>query len=472
VSAAAAPPSPPALGPAVPHAPHDHAFAAGYRHGITALAQLPADAPFSADQRAWLCGYFNGLFAPDTSAPKRPALQAPDSNGRGFEEAAEEPAPGPVAAEPTTLPPTSEPRSTPRNVYSRHNPYAARVLEITPLGSESIPTSWHLTLDIEGSGIASNTCDLLSVFPANDPDHVRRILRLLGARGQEIVVTQRGSGPAWRALLEELNLQVVQPELIWLLSSCAQDAEEKAQLETLLQRGEIHEESVVALMRRFPSARPALDEFTAALTQLLPQTFPLVSTGSQHAEALEALMAVDPEGPSGIVADLLEGRLKAGDWLPIYVEPRPQASPPLNSGTPVILVAHGRSTASARAFFAERSTSRNRGRNWLFASPEAGATEVHYARQFAAWQSARVLARLDVAPRDLLIERFRAQFEMVHRWLTDQSTLYIFGDERECLGFRAALTELLVERTRVPVEEALVRLDSMQTTGQLRFVSV
>jgi sulfite reductase (NADPH) flavoprotein alpha-component len=443
------------------------AFQEGFVRGVAAAALL-ADAPFDDQQKAWLSGFVTALFTHNqpvpAASPPPPAAEAPT----------------PAEASPLPLhnvlveavPPRAVPdASVPISKYSRANPYAARVLEITPLGPDASTLGWHLTLDIEGSGVLSAAGDLLGVFPANDPDLVRRILRLIGARGQEEVTTERGTGPAWRALLEELDLQTVTPEFVWLLSSCARNHDEAMRLEAFAKELTPPDTNVLTLMRRFPSARPALAEFAAALAPLVPQTFPLANAGSRHAEVLEALLSLDQGEPRGLLADARDGKVKPGDWLPIYVEPRPIAHPPPQGDTPVILIAHGRAAASARAFLAERSVARDRGRNWLFLAPEHGASEVYYARQFTAWQSARLLTRLDVAPREALVQRFRAQFDMLQRWLVDRSYLYVFGSAEECGAFQSALVELLVERARIPADEARSRLHLMQTTGQLRFVS-
>lgn len=440
-------------------AAHRDAYARGAAAGLLARKDAPA---FSDVQRAWLSGFLGSLFS---------SLGALE--GRSPEPVPEPPLPArqpvhPVPAEPDAdagMPPGAGAK------YSRTNPYAARILEITALGPDPAPNSWHFTLDIEGSGIHYAAGDMLGVFPANDPDLVRRILRLLNARGQELVTTGRGSGPAWRALLEELDLQTVTPELMWLLSSCARNHDEATRLESLAKEPGGLDTNVFSLLRRFPTARPGLEEFTSALAPLEPQTFPIATAGTRHPEVLEALVALDGVSSPGLVGDLRDGRVKQGDWLPIYVESQPVAHPPMESSMPVILVAHGRAAACARAFLAERSAARDRGRNWLFVAPDDGQSEVHYSRQFAAWQSARMLTRLDVAPRSELVLRFRGQFDMLQRWLIDRSYLYVFGTPSECYAFQTALADLLVERARISTEEAQSRLSLMESSGQLRFVS-
>jgi sulfite reductase alpha subunit-like flavoprotein len=290
----------------------------------------------------------------------------------------------------------------------------------------------------------------------------------MGARGQEQVTTPRGLSPVWKVLLEELDLQTVTPELVWLLSSCARNKEEAHHLEALARAAQPADGNVFTFMRRFPSAKPLIGEFAAVLAPLVPRVFPVAVAGSRHSSTVEALLS----GLQGtLMSDIRDGKLKAGDWLPIFVHPRPDAHPPAPDETPVIMLASGDAIASAHAFIVERSAARTRGRNWVFLATDNATGAFPYSRQFAAWQTSRAITRLDVAPQQQLLERFTSQFDMVQRWLTDRSSLYAFLPQAQCQSLLGLLTEMIADRARVSADEAQRRVETLRNTRQLRLIS-
>lgn len=354
----------------------------------------------------------------------------------------------------------------PGQKYTSDNPFAARVQQVASAPTRA-PHAWRVTLDVEGSGLRCRPGDCLGIVPSNDPDLVRKILRRLGAKGQETITTSRGTGPAWRALLEEFNIVGVTRELLWLLSNSTRNQHEAVQLESLA-AGPTAELNLQAILRRFPGTKPALNDFVNQLSPLTPQYFPLASARSRHADALEFFAVKAPNETRSVVNSLEQERLDQGDWLPVFVDARPEGHPPADVDAPVILLAPGPGVASAFAFLAERAATRGSGRNWLFTSPIGNDTTLTFYEHFAAWQTARVITRLDVAPADKLGLRLLEQAEMIQAWIVDGSYLYLYGTEDDCKLLERGLIHLLVTRARIPQEEAESRLQAMRQRGQLR----
>lgn len=359
-----------------------------------------------------------------------------------------------------------------RSKYSADNPFAARIVHIIANQARN-PSAWRLTLDVESSGLRCRPGDVLGVVPSNDPDLVRRLLRRLGAKGQETVTTSRGTGPAWRALLEEFSITQVTKELLWVLASSTRNTSEAQKLESLANGSTPGADTALAsILRRFPGARPSLNDFVNSLCPLVPQYYPLASARSRQADTLEILAAKHPNETRSVVHQLHQEKLAQGDWLPIFVDAKPHVHPPTDITAPVILLAPGVGAACAFAFLAERAATRGSGRNWLFTSPIDGETEVAYAEHFAAWQTSRIIGRLDVSPTQQLGKRLFDHGEMVQAWVVDGSYLYIYGTKSDCNELEQALAQLLVMRARITQEEAQKRLDAMRTSGQLRINTV
>lgn len=500
-----------------------HSFENGRNAGLLAAKQLTAEAPFTRVQLAWLNGFLTGLVEPSTTFAQEPTpahpstlgvspavpLGAPNvaatvalqnqvdasqnplhaSSHRLTDETASSFSPQgggealgklPLAA--TVVNETSEStvhlratmasarKSTtteePSQKYTSDNPFAARVQQVSATPTRA-PNAWRVTLDVEGSGLRCRPGDCLGVVPSNDPDLVRKVLRRLGAKGQETITTSRGTGPAWRALLEEFNIVSVTRELLWLLSNSTRNHHEAAQLESLA-AGPTTELNLQAILRRFPGTKPSLNDFVNQLSPLVPQYFPLASARSRHADALEFFAVKAPSESRSVIASLEQERLDQGDWLPVFVDTRPEGHPPADVDAPVILMAPGAGVASAFAFLAERAATRGSGRNWLFTSPIGNETTLTFYEHFSAWQTARVITRLDVAPPDKLSLRLLEQAEMIQAWIVDGSYLYLYGTEDDCKMLEKGLVHLLVTRARIPQEEAEHRLQAMRQRGQLR----
>lgn len=496
-------------------------FENGRIAGSIAAKQLTLEPPFTPSQLAWLNGFLAGLSAESANVSNPPSQRIPsipppppeaDPLLRG-----PQPFDGSVATESAPLAPPDAPRPpgnlelpplsdvpapsavTPHAAtvvapsersestvhlratlansrktsledlsakYTSDNPFAARVQHVVPQPGRAC-AAWRVTIDVEGSGLRCRPGDCLGIVPSNDPDLVRKILRRLGAKGQETVTTARGTGPAWRALLEELNIVTVTRELLWLLANSTRNNHEATQLESLA-AGPLTELNLQSVLRRFPGTRPSLNEFVNQLHPLVPQYFPLASARSRHADSLEFLAVKGASETRSVVTALDQERLDEGDWLPVFVDSRSAGHPPADVGAPVILMAPGAGVASAFAFLAERAATRGSGRNWLFTSPIGSEQYLTYQEHFSAWQTARVITRLDVAPPDKLGLRLLEQAEMLQAWIVDGSYLYVYASQEDCRLIERALIHLLVTRARITPEDAEVRLQALRQRGQLR----
>ncbi len=453
-------------------APADRAYVEGLAWGRQARLQLPAHPSFSDAQRQWLKGFLCGFLDAPAGSDEVGSCAPMPANEKATPARPSESA-LPANRAPHQPPPLPQTRSTSSSAgFTPDNPSAARLTNVEPLGAEPF-RAWQLTFDVNGAGLTCRPGDMLGIYPSNDPDLVRRLLRSLRARGQESVTTTRGCGPAWRALLEELNIHTVTPDFVRLLAQCARHADEAARLDLYARSGAPPEATVLSLLRRFPSARPQLNEFVRTLEPLAPQCFPLVYGCPEAADQLVCLITESTPGvDTGWRKSLASGQLRAGDWLSVYLERRPEGYPPADADIPVVLVAYGKGEACAHAFLGERARLRHRGRNWLFVTTAPDQAVGHYAEQFAAWQAARLITRIDVTGSGEMARRIAAQHEMLGRWLVDRSFMYVFGNESECAEVYHVLVHLLAERARCTPQEAATRLDALLSSGQLRFIAL
>src|SRR5436853_6128760 len=92
--------------------------------------------------------------------------------------------------------------ASPTAPYSRTNPFPAIMLVNRRLsGPESEKDTRHFELDLTGWGLSFEVGDSVGVYPTNDPDLVDKIIRALGATGDEKVPRLKGAPTTLRDAL-------------------------------------------------------------------------------------------------------------------------------------------------------------------------------------------------------------------------------------------------------------------------------
>lgn len=436
----------------------DTMFKAGLAHGRNAQSLIPKDAPFSAAQRAWLQGFLTGIFAEGerSGTQDAPAGRAPSRSTR------------PSTSPRSPHPPGRNADSIRPSRHSRNNPFAARIVSVDPV-AESPVRVVKFALDLEGSEFSYSASDALGVFPQNEPDVVRSLLRMVGARGQETVETARGTGPIWRALLEELDVGKPTAGLLELLADVARAKDEREHLQQLLKSPEATGLTIPALLRRFPSARPRASEFAGALEPMQPSHYPLVSLTAAGTHTVEALATLEsaPMRQFGRASDFVRENMTAGRWLPVFAEPA-EGSLPDDAEAPVVLFASGANSARCQCFLQHRAAISARGRNWVFTDTR------WFENDFSEWQRLGRLARCNVSNAgaiDALAALLEEQSDTLWTWIVDRSFLCAFGSESELAAISASLKRVAISRGRIAPEAADHWLEQLMTEGQFRPVA-
>ena len=77
-------------------------------------------------------------------------------------------------------------------LYSKTSPCLARIKEKKLLnGSNSTKQTYHISLDIEGTGLHFQPGDSIGVLPRNDPKHVSQLIALLKGNPNETILDPR-----------------------------------------------------------------------------------------------------------------------------------------------------------------------------------------------------------------------------------------------------------------------------------------
>lgn len=296
--------------------------------------------------------------------------------------------------------------------------------------SRSDRETWHLELDLSGSGLAYQPGDALGVLPCNDPALAESILVAAGLAGDDALRD---------ALVRERDISTLSAKLIADYAEISGNerlrtlaADDTARTEFLAGRQLI--DLVEAYPHRFTAA-----ELLRLLRKLPVRYYSIASSQKIVGEAAHlaiAKVAYRSAGRSrtGVASGQVAERLAVGDTLPIHVKANPQFRLPADPRAPIVMVGAGTGIAPYRAFLQEREAIGATGRSWLVFGHRRFTHDFLYQLDVQAWLKSGVLGEIDLAfSRDQPEKRYVQHLlwerrDALRAWLDDGATLYLCGD--------------------------------------------
>jgi sulfite reductase (NADPH) flavoprotein alpha-component len=311
----------------------------------------------------------------------------------------------------------------------------------------------EVVLELERSDVSYQAGDCLAVFPHNDPDLVRSLLRAVGARGQEIVSSPSGATEVWRCLLEDLDITHVREETLQLFADEAGRSGELGALRESLSNATPSSFDLLDLLAMFPNGRPSLDRIVGSLGTLEPRLYAIASSPTHHPGELHlAVRVVRAERGGrerkGVASHFLSEGVFRGDDVYARVQTGERFALPNDRSGPMIMLGSGTGLARYRALLQELEARGRRGNTWLITASCCEGDEALYHAELETWSRSGVLEHLDVVkmgqrgrrigPEDVLRKRARR----VVSWLERGAFIYACGEGR---GLSAVLEDTLIE---------------------------
>ena len=339
------------------------------------------------------------------------------------------------------------------SAFSKDRPFPARITDHRLLNQPgSAKETRHFAVSLAGSGLHYKAGDSLGVFPANRPEEVAELLRLLGATGDEPVSPAMLKLPAPIPLREALTarLALAKPtrKMVEALAAPTTSAAEKAKLAGLLAPESkdmlahwLEEREFVDLLAEFPGAKLTPQEFVDHLRKLMPRLYSIASSPKVFPTEVHLTVAVvryetNHRSRVGVASTFLTDRVQAhATPVPVFVS-HSHFGVPEDGARDCIMVGPGTGVAPFRAFMQERVAAAAAGRNWLFFGDQHRATDFLYGEEWVAWQAAGKLARLDLAfSRDQILkvyvqDRMRENAAELWAWLQGGAHFYVCGDAK------------------------------------------
>ncbi|MCO7516341.1 bifunctional nitrate reductase/sulfite reductase flavoprotein subunit alpha [Pseudomonas guariconensis] len=372
--------------------------------------------------------------------------------------------------------PPVPPVSAPVSLYSKQQPWPARLLENRLLnGPGASKETRQLVFDLSGSDFTYQAGDALGVWPRNCPALVEELLALMKLDGQTPVELKgHPAMPLATALERHLEIARVTRPQLEVFSRCADD------LQRLLQPGQeaalgdwLWGRQLADVLRAFPQDLPLAD-WLALLKPLQPRLYSISSSPAAHPGQVHLTVSTVRYGTrKGVCSTFLADRAE-GLEVAIFPQVSKHFRLPDDDSAPVIMVGPGTGIAPFRAFLEERQVRGASGRNWLFFGEQHEASDFYYRDQLLAWQASGHL-RLDTAfsrdqqARIYVQQRMLEQGAQLWRWLEEGAYFYICGDaQRMAKDVDAVLRQVVAEQGGMSAEAADAYVEALSRDKRYR----
>ena len=202
--------------------------------------------------------------------------------------------------------------TAPASLYSNKNPFPARhTTNIRLTGDASEKDTRHHEISLAGSGLKYQAGDALGLFVTNCPTLTDELVAALGATGDEPVIGRDGTPKPLRAALFS-DYAITFADKKFIEACVTKGASDLAPLLTpekaddlkkfLTGKNECHD--YVDVLKSFPQARFAPDEFVKLLRKLPPRLYSIASSLNAHPDEVHLTVAT--------VTYAIRGRMRKG----------------------------------------------------------------------------------------------------------------------------------------------------------------
>lgn len=349
--------------------------------------------------------------------------------------------------------------------YNRANPFMATIKErycLCKPGSEK--KTYHIVIDLSGSGINYEVGDSIGIYPQNDPEMVERNLRAMRATGNEEIFDKR-TEKKWN-LRQFLTTQANIVELSRKLVKEIHDRQTNLQKKQLLAHlhAEENKEALKAyieshelwdLLEEHNEVQFSAQELCELLMPALPRLYSIASSRKAVGNEVHLTVAYleyvsNGHKRRGVCTHYLCALAPMHmPVIPVYIQPHNGFTLPCDPETHIIMIGPGTGVAPFRAFMQERILGNATGRNWLFFG-ERNRAHTYFYESF--WQE---LVDLDKLHLDLAFSRDQhhkvyVQHRMLdkgeefYRWMEEGAHIYVCGDaKRMAKDVEATLLQII-----------------------------
>jgi sulfite reductase (NADPH) flavoprotein alpha-component len=375
----------------------------------------------------------------------------------------------PAAAEPKPAAEVAPLPATP----TRDNPAEATFLSRTKLNKPgSQKETWHIDIDLAGSGIDYAVGDSFGVFPRNEPALVDAVIAALHAPSDFPIAGR----PLRDVLADSVSLGVA-PDMLFQLISYITGGERRQKAKTLASGGDPDGDAatldVLATLEKFSGIRPDPEAFIEALDPLPPRLYSISSSlkaapGKVSLTIDSVRYKIGKRNRVGVASTFFADRVAPGTRFKAYVQKAEHFSLPADPATPIVMIGPGTGIAPFRAFLHERMATKAPGRNWLFFGHQHRDYDFFYQDELSGMRAAGVLTRLSLAwSRDdqqkfYVQDRMREVGRDLWAWLAEGAHVYVCGAITMGKDVERAMVDVIAAHGARTIDQAVAFLGDLK----------
>ncbi len=368
--------------------------------------------------------------------------------------------------------------------YSREKPFLASIKERYSLClPPSQKETYHLVLDISGSGIYYQVGDSVAIAPQNDQALVKRTLQAMRATGEELVTDPRchDTLPLKIFLTSHASITDVNRKLLKLLLERQSHPAKRELLENIHSPHErdsfktyLETHEVWDLLEEHSEVIIDPQEWPQLLLPLLPRFYSIASSQYTHPNQIHLTVALlhyhaRDEQRRGVCSHFLWHHAPLNTpVIPIYIQPHKGFTLPAEKEAAVIMIGPGTGIAPFRAFMQERYARGDSGRSWLFFGE--WQRKHHFFYQ-TFWEELVKQGRLelevafsrDQSNKIYVQHRLEARKQEIFQWIKEGAYLYVCGDAHQMArDVEATLIQIISECGEMAETQAKEYLKSLR----------
>ena len=371
-------------------------------------------------------------------------------------------------------------------VFNRKNPLIAKLCgkKLLTEGCETKKT-WHLEIDLLGSGLSFTPGDSLALLAQNDPTVANELIETLGFSGDETVLnTAKEETTLSKALIENYVITVPDKKLLKSIAEKTENTELSSLLEPEKKKDladHLWGRDIIDVLRENPKAKFEASEFVALLKKLNVRLYSIASSLAYHPDKVDLTVAIveyESKGRKrqGVCSSWISERVTEDCAIPCFITPgKGFRLPERDEDIPIIMCGPGTGIAPFRAFLQERKKTNAKGDAWLFFGEIHEQSCYFYKDEWEEYLADGTLNKVSTAWSRDQDEKVYVQHKIIeegaHFWsyLEKGAIFYVCGDaERMAPDVDKALHQVIMQHGGKSEEEAAEYVSEMKAGKRYR----
>lgn len=348
-------------------------------------------------------------------------------------------------------------------------------------------STYHIELDLKGSGIQYQVGDSLAIHPHHDPEIIKNTLEVLNATGDEIVQFRSHTLSLKEIITSKASITQTTKKFLGFVVDKLPQSEKRSLIEDLLQdhrkddlKEFLNKCEPWQLLTDLPAPIITPQEFCDHLSPLLPRFYSIASAPNVVGEEVHLTVALvryehDQRIRHGVCSHYLCNIAELNSpTIPVYVQSNHGFTLPEDPTTPIIMIGPGTGVAPFRAFMQARMEHPIVNNNWLFFGDWTRSYDFLYEDFWMKLQQQGKLQISAAFSRDNLHKVYvqdlmHENSEQFFKWLEAGAFLYVCGDaNRMAKDVDLALQQIVAKEGNL--DEAGAKAYVKQLRSQKRYL--